>query len=336
MTMSDKKMKIAVLGAGGWGTALSLVASEKNEVLIWTHEVHTANEINNLHSNSVYLDGVELPHSIKATNDSSEINDADYVINCIPTQYIRDAVSKFDLNLRDKILVNGSKGIEKGSLLRISSLFQDISGISPEQFCVITGPSHAEEAARRMPTTVVAASEDAALAQKVQKSLSTPYFRVYTSDDVAGCEIGGSIKNVIAIAAGIIDGLGMGDNTKAALITRGLAEISRLGIVLGAKPLTFSGLSGLGDLFVTCNSKHSRNRNVGEMIGRGKKLNEIISGMQTVAEGVVTTESTYQLSRRHLVEMPITEHIYKILFEDYDPSEALNDLMTRGWKHELW
>ncbi|MFP4370105.1 MAG: NAD(P)H-dependent glycerol-3-phosphate dehydrogenase, partial [Candidatus Kapaibacterium sp.] len=209
-------------------------------------------------------------------------------------------------------------------------------GVRPGKFAVITGPSHAEEVARHLPTTVVTASENHSLAEKIQDLFTQPYFRVYTSEDLTGCETGGSLKNVIAIAAGIIDGLGLGDNTKAALLTRGLAEMSRLGIALGANPLTFSGLSGLGDLFVTCNSKHSRNRRVGEKIGKGKTLEEISKETKTVAEGVFTAESAYYLGLKHNVEMPIAEQVFKILFEGREPTEAIKGLMARSTKREWW
>jgi glycerol-3-phosphate dehydrogenase (NAD(P)+) len=220
--------------------------------------------------------------------------------------------------------------------MRVSEILFNVAGISPENYAVLTGPSHAEEVARKMPTTVVSSSENNDNTRLIQNVFSTNNFRIYSSNDVVGCEIGGSLKNIIAIAAGIIDGLELGDNTKAALITRGLAGMTRLGVALGSNSQTFSGLSGLGDLFVTCNSKHSRNRYVGEQIGKGRKLKEIMDEMKMVAEGIYTTESAYFLAQKHNVELPITEQIYKILFEDVQPMVAIKNLMTRPSKREWW
>jgi glycerol-3-phosphate dehydrogenase (NAD(P)+) len=260
----------------------------------------------------------------------------DLYILAVPTQYIRPVFTQYRFPIKEKILVNLSKGIEKNSLMRVSQILNDVSGINGKQYVVLTGPSHAEEVSRKTPTTIVAASDVIENARLIQDIFTNSYFRVYTSDDVIGCEIGGALKNVIAIAAGIIDGLGIGDNTKAALITRGLAGMTRLGVTLGANPITFSGLSGLGDLIVTCNSKHSRNRYVGEQIGKGRLLKEILSDMKMVAEGVETTASTNQLSEKHQVELPITAQVYKILFEDVAPLKAIANLMTRETKHEWW
>ncbi len=340
--LSPKKLhtidnEIIVVGAGGWGTALAMLLGGKGyNVKLWTHEPNIRDEINNLHTNSPYLPGARLPESIKATIDSKDIENASLIVNTVPTQFIRSLYRDYNFPMEGKIIVNGSKGIERKTLFQVSEIFSHSCGVSADNYVVITGPSHAEEVARESPTTVVAASENIELAKKVQGIFMTPNFRVYTSDDVVGCEIGGSLKNVIAIAAGIIDGLGMGDNTKAALITRGLAELTRLGIAHGANPLTFSGLSGLGDLFVTCNSKHSRNRSVGEAIGKGKTINEITSETKTVAEGISTSESAYCLGKKHRVEMPITEEIYKILFEAKKPLDAIGDLMVRQSKREWW
>lgn len=323
-----------MLGGGGWGTALANLLSDKHNVLLWAFEQSVAEEVNSNHSNQNFLKDVALNSSLKATNDLTCINDADIILNTIPTQYIRSAFSGANIDISEKILVNGSKGIEKGTLLRISQVFEEVLGLKTENYVILSGPSHAEEVARKMPTAVVAASDDSSIAKIIQEIFSTPEFRVYTSDDVIGTEIGGSLKNVMAIAAGIIDGLGFGDNTKAALVTRAIAELIRLGVACGARPWTFSGLSGLGDLFVTCNSKHSRNRMVGELIGQGKKLDEIISGMKMVAEGIVTTDSALNLGKLHNVEMPISEQVYRILFEGLDPKIAIQELMSRESKRE--
>ncbi len=329
--------KIAVIGAGGWGTAIAILLHDNsNDVTLWTHDPSIINNINDAHENFDYLPGVKIPNGLKVTSDASILEDFPVIVNAIPTQYIRSAVKEHNIPVGGKFIVNGAKGIETVSLSRISELFRDVASIDSEHFAVITGPSHAEEAARKHPTTVVTASENIFLAKSVQDLFNSKTFRVYTSDDVVGCEIGGSLKNVVAIAAGVIEGLGLGDNTKAALITRGLAEISRLGIALGAKPLTFSGLSGLGDLFVTCNSKLSRNRLVGELLGKGNKLKDILAEMKMVAEGVFTTESAFHLSNLHKVEMPITVQMYRILFEDVRPMFAIEELMSRESKKEWW
>ena len=330
-------MKIGILGAGGWGSALSIILTQNNhDVIIWAFENNVVEEINYHKKNSVFLADVQLPKTLSATNEPNDLINCDTYIITIPTAYLRQVLIGFNDIIKNKIIISGTKGIEKSTLLRVSELLINDFGIKPENFSVLTGPSHAEEVARFVPTTVVAASENLDLAREVQRIFSTSTFRVYNSSDVIGCEIGGALKNIIAIAAGMIDGLKMGDNTKAALITRGLAEISRLGVALGANPLTFSGLSGLGDLFVTCNSHLSRNRYIGEQIGKGKKLNEIISEMKMVAEGINTTESAFFLGKKHGVEMPITEQIYKILFEDTHPLSALNELMTRRTRREWW
>lgn len=329
--------KITVIGAGGWGTTLAmLLESSGHNVSLWTHDYSIIDNINKYQINVDYLPGVKISNSIKVTNDVAYIENSELIINGIPTQFIRSTIEKFNINLKDKYILNGAKGIEKSSLKRISEIFQEISETNPDNYAVITGPSHAEEAATKHPTTVVAASENPYFSKSVQELFNSKHFRVYTTDDVVGAEIGGALKNVVAIAAGVIEGLGLGDNTKAALITRGLAEISRLGITLGAKPLTFSGLSGLGDLFVTCNSKLSRNRMVGELIGKGKSLDEVLSEMKMVAEGVQTTDSAYNLSILHHVDMPITEQMHKILFENIKPMDAIQELMSRESKREWW
>ncbi|HRP01481.1 MAG TPA: NAD(P)H-dependent glycerol-3-phosphate dehydrogenase [Candidatus Kapabacteria bacterium] len=329
--------KITVIGAGGWGTAMAiLLAFNNSNVTLWTHNPEIVDNIKHKQENSIYLPNVKIPDNVLLTNDVNEIEQSDIVVNGIPTQYIRTTVEKYQINLKNKLIVNGAKGIEVTSLKRISEVFKDIAYTAPENYAVLTGPSHAEEAATKHPTTVVVASANQALSQKVQSIFNSNFFRVYTSNDVIGAEIGGALKNVVAIAAGIIDGIGMGDNTKAALITRGLAEMSRLGISLGANPLTFSGLSGLGDLFVTCNSKLSRNRRVGELIGKGMSLEQILAEMKMVAEGVQTTVSAYNLSLQAKVDMPITQQMYKILFENIKPIDAINELMSRESKQEWW
>ena len=329
---------VAVIGAGGWGTALaSLLAESGSRVNLWTFENEVAKEINHKHKNHSYLPGITIHDNVKAITDLNEIdNSTKVIVFATPTQYIRSILSKEIIDLKDRIIINAAKGIEKNTLMRISEIFADVAHISPEQYTVLTGPSHAEEVSRKMLTTVVATSEDHSNEKVLQRLFSTDYFRVYASDDVMVAKLVVALKNVIAIASGIADGLQLGDNSKAALITRGLAEMSRLGVALGANPLTFSGLSGLGDLVVTCMSQHSRNRHVGEQLAQGLKIDDINRNMKMVAEGVSTTESAYFLGKKHKVELPITEQVYRILFEGASPKEALKELMSRKSKREWW
>ncbi|MES2766087.1 MAG: NAD(P)H-dependent glycerol-3-phosphate dehydrogenase [Bacteroidota bacterium] len=329
-------MKIGILGAGGWGTAVACVAAENNDVLLWAHQRETADEINGNHTNETFLKGVKLPESIRATTNARELDACEVLVIGIPTQFIRPALAENKFDFKNKIVVSLAKGIEKKTLLRVSQILKEVAGISEEQYVNLTGPSHAEEVTRGVPTTVLAAAKVLKNAEIVQKIFTTPRFRVYTSEDVVGSEIGGALKNVIAISAGIIDGLELGDNTKAALMTRGLAEIARLGVKLGADAHTFSGLAGMGDLIVTCASRHSRNRYVGEQIGRGKSLQDVLKEMQMVAEGVSTTESAYQLAQKVGVEMPIAEQVYEVLFKNKSPMAGLEALMVRETKAEHW
>jgi glycerol-3-phosphate dehydrogenase (NAD(P)+) len=334
--LNSDKFKIGVLGAGGWGTSLALVLNNNGyDVVLWSHDIKLSETISITRTNPDFLPGVKIDDKILATSDTKYLNDCSWYVNAIPTQYISDTIKNYNIPIDGKKVINGSKGIEISSLSRISQIFEH-SGVKSNNFAVLTGPSHAEEVSRQTPTTIVVASENIEFAHNIQKVFSNEYFRVYSSDDVIGCELGGSLKNVIAIAAGIIDGLGMGDNTKAALITRGLAEISRLGMAMGASQQTFSGLSGLGDLFVTCNSRHSRNRKVGELIGKGQTMEEINSSMKMIAEGVYTTQAAISLGTKYNVEIPITEQVYKILFENIRPLDAIKDLMTRQSKSEWW
>ena len=333
--------KIGVIGAGGWGTALANILSENNNhVVLWSFESDVVSEISSSRTNHKYLPEITLNKNLIPTDDFSMLSDSDLFVLAVPTQFIRSVIANNEFASHDRIVVNVAKGIEENTLFRVSEILADMKVINADasmsNYVILTGPSHAEEVARNMPTTVVAASHDLASAQFVQEIFMTEYFRVYSGDDVTGCEIGGSLKNIIAIAAGIIDGLGLGDNTKAALITRGLAEMSRLGVVLGAKTHTFSGLSGLGDLFVTCNSRHSRNRFVGEQIGKGKNIRDITHDMSMIAEGITTTKSAFELARKNKVELPIIEQVYKILFENVPPMKAIKDLMTRVSKQETW
>lgn len=329
-------MNIGVIGAGGWGTALANVAaSNGHHVTMWSRSLQLVDEINSAHTNTTYLDGVTLQSTIVASTEPECVHDSDILVVSVPTQFIRSVFGSYDFRVRDVRIANASKGIENRSLLRVSQLLREVCRIDRDNYAVLTGPSHAEEVVRGVPTTILAASSDEETAMHIQGAFSNATFRVYRSNDVIGAELGGALKNVIAIAAGIIDGLGTGDNTKAALITRGLAEITRLGVVLGANPATFSGLSGLGDLIVTCDSRHSRNRHVGEEIGRGKSLQDILAETPMIAEGVATTESAYQLAQRYHVEMPIVEQVYHILFNNKPARQAVYELMTRESKAEV-
>ncbi|HRE58202.1 MAG TPA: NAD(P)H-dependent glycerol-3-phosphate dehydrogenase [Candidatus Kapabacteria bacterium] len=331
-------MNIGIIGAGGWGTALATVLAANNHTItLWTHEKSVSDDINLNRTNHTFLPGVTLPDNITATHNPQQLeNNADIFLITVPTQYIRSVMTHYGFRCQDRIVVSGAKGIENGTLMRVSQIMHDVCNIQPENFVVLTGPSHAEEVGKAIPTTVVAASVSNSASTLVQQCFSTPWFRVYSSDDIIGCELGGALKNVIAIAAGIIDGLNMGDNTKAALITRGLAEMMRIGASYGADKMTFSGLSGLGDLFVTCNSRHSRNRYVGEQIGKGRQLQDILAEMKMVAEGVSTTKSVHQLLQHRDIEMPIAEQMYSILFDNKSPSQAINELMIRQTRPEHW
>ncbi len=335
--MFDGYKNIGIIGAGGWGTALSKVLAENGcNVTLWAYEKEVVNEINSKHTNSTFLEEIIIPEEVEAADKPASLEKCDIYIIAAPTQFIRNLLIEKNFPIENKPVINVAKGIERNTLMRVSEILQDVTEIKQDNYVVLTGPSHAEEVALQTPTTVVAASANPALAVSVQQMFSNDYFRVYTSNDVTGCEMGGSLKNVIAIAAGIVDGMEIGDNTKAAIITRGLAEISRLGTAIGANHLTFSGLSGLGDLFVTCNSRHSRNRNVGELIGKGMTLPEIQQKTKKIAEGVFTTESAYNVGKRHDVEMPIAEQIYEILFNHKPPAAAIKDLMNRQTKQEWW
>lgn len=337
MKISKESNRIAVVGAGGWGTALAMVIAQNfDEVLLWTRNNELVDEINSNHHNLKYLPNATINNNIIATSNTNDILNSDIIINAVPTQYIRYYYKDYGINLENKIIINSAKGVENNSNKTISGIFEEVYNIPRERFAVLTGPSHAEEVCIGVPTTVVVASESNNLAKFVQSIFTTDDFRVYSSNDVIGCEIGGSLKNVIAIAAGIIDGMGLGDNTKAALLTRGLAEIARLGEAMGAHHQTFSGLSGLGDLFVTCDSKHSRNRRFGERIGKGEKSENILSNSTLIAEGVYTSKSAFELSKKYKIEMPITEQVYKAIFENKNPKLAIQELMTRDSKNEWY
>jgi len=332
-------VKVTVLGAGSWGTTLALVLNQNNHlVTCWSFDKNDIDSIIKLKENKKFLPGINIPDKISFTNDlQSGVDSAEVLIVAIPSHAVRSVIQSIDLSSKsDLIWVNVAKGIENQTLLRISQVIERVGHVSPYNIAVLFGPSHAEEVSREIPTAIVSASKRKETATLVQHLFMTPYFRVYANLDIIGVELGGALKNVIAVAAGICDGAGFGDNTKAALITRGLVEINRLGIQMGAKPDTFAGLSGMGDLIVTCTSKHSRNRYVGEQIGKGRPLQDVLNEMVMVAEGVKTTASAYELSQRENIDMPITKQVYEALFENKPPIEAMKDLMTRASKLEDW
>lgn len=328
--------KIAVLGAGSWGTALSIVlADNKHEVYLWSHRKEQAEAINQTNRNEEYL-AVDLPKNITATNSIKDaLAKAEAVVIVVPSSAIRETIQKINPYLDKKLIVHATKGIEPGSSKRISEVIKEELNRSESDIVVLSGPSHAEEVALRHPTTVTVASDKINLAEKAQSLFFNDNFRVYTSNDVIGVELGGSLKNIIALGAGISDGLGFGDNAKAALITRGLAEITRLGASLGANPLSFLGLSGVGDLIVTSTSVHSRNWRAGNLIGKGHSLEKTLEEMGMVVEGVRTTKAAYIFAEEQGVEMPITEGIYAILYEGKEAKDVVESLMTRTPKDEL-
>ena len=332
-------MRIGVLGAGSWGTALAILLAEKSHrVTLWSYREKDTEVIRLTHENPSFLPGIWIPESVAVTSEIEKaVEDAEMIVCAVPSQYLRSVVTRLKGLAWERILVvNVAKGIENGSLMTMSEMLHDAVPSLPERsVATLSGPSHAEEVSRKIPTTIVAASKDSATARRVQDAFMLPYFRVYQSDDLKGVEMGGSLKNVIAIAAGIIEGASLGDNTRAALMTRGIVEISRIGVALGARAGTFFGLSGIGDLMVTCMSRHSRNRHVGFEIGKGRKVSEILGEMVMVAEGVDTATSALQLARRVGVEVPIIAEVHKILFEEKDPLKACYDLMTRDPKGEL-
>ena len=326
-------MNCFVIGNGGWGTALGIVlAGNDHKVTIWGPFAEEINTIREAGENTVYLPGVKLPAGINWTADETEAEKADLVVLVVPSRFVRSTLEKFSPHLRDDApIVSATKGLDEETHQRISEVAFDVLG---RNVAILSGPSHAEEVARGVPTAVTIASKDFLTLEKVQRTFMGKTFRVYTSDDVIGVELGGTLKNIIAVAAGILDGIGLGDNSKAALMTRGLAEITRLGTALGANPETFSGLSGVGDLIVTCASRHSRNRSVGERLGKGETLEEIMGGMKQVAEGIWNAKAARDLAREHKIEMPITEEVCAIVENGKDPRQALTDLMTRTPKAE--
>ena len=331
-----KPAPIAVLGAGSWGTTVAIhLYKKKYPVKLWEYFPENVAYMNKTRRNPL-LEGIPIPREIPILNDLSEtVRDAGIAILAVPSNSMRSVLENLHSQIQSNtIIVNLAKGIEQNTMKRMSELIAEVLNHSPQKIVTLHGPSHAEEVSREVPTAVVAASVSEQTARIVQELFRSSYFRVYTNTDIVGVEIGGAVKNIIAIAAGICDGMGLGDNSKAALMTRGLLEIVRLGLKLGAREETFAGLSGVGDLIVTCNSQHSRNRYVGEEIGKGRKLKDVLDGMSMVAEGVITCLTVHQLAKKYDVLMPISSEIYKVLFKNKNPHNAVRDLMNRDPIHE--
>ncbi len=328
-------MKAVVIGDGGWGTALATVLlGNGHDVALWGPFPDYIARMRETRANPLYLPGIALPPELRLTADPAEAAaGAELAVLAVPTQFTRGVLDKFrGLFPAGTLFVSVAKGFDPKTGKRISVMAEDVLGAGP--VVALSGPSHAEEVARRAPTAVVAACRDHALAVRAQEAFMSNRFRLYTSDDVAGVELGGALKNVIALAVGMCDGLGFGDNSRAALITRGLAEISRLGAACGANPATFAGLSGIGDLIVTCTSRLSRNRGVGERIGKGESLAAVTAGMKQVAEGVTTCVTARKLAMEVDVNMPVVNEVHAILYEGRKPEDVLDLFMARSAKHE--
>ena len=329
-------MKITLCGGGSWGTAIARLLSNKgHELNFYIRNKEVIEDIRKNKENTKYLPGAKFEKEINLTNNlDSVLEDIEIFIIAVPTSSIREVLTSIKYKIsKDVIIVNLSKGIEVESLDRISEISSEILKDNP--FVALSGPSHAEEVGKDIPTTLVASSENLKVAQTIQHEFSTPIFRIYTNPDLVGVEMGGALKNIIDLAAGMNDGLAYGDNSKAALMTRGIYEMSKLGISLGANPHTFNGLSGIGDLIVTCTSMHSRNRRAGILIGEGKSMEEACNEVGQVVEGVKTVKSAYKLAKLKNIEMPITNALYKVLYEGYDPNKAVYELMTRENKDEI-
>ncbi|MCI1931986.1 MAG: NAD(P)H-dependent glycerol-3-phosphate dehydrogenase [Clostridia bacterium] len=329
--------KVTVVGSGSWGTALAVMLDKYgHEVKLWSRRKEEAEKIRAEHENKEYLPGIKINESIITENDRLKaVGGADIVIMAIPSKFVRENMELFSPFLKpEQVIVNVAKGLERGSLLRLSQVIREC--IPQCKVCTMVGPSHAEEVGKGIPTACVVSCDDMNVAKMIQSEFMNPTFRIYTNSDEIGIEIGAALKNVIALAAGANDGLGFGDNTKAALMTRGLAEIARLGVKMGGNPLTFNGLSGMGDLIVTCTSMHSRNRRAGILLGKGTSLKNTLKEVHMVVEGVNTAKAAYDLAKEYNVEMPITETVNKVLFEGQDVREGVVELMNRDGKEEIY
>jgi glycerol-3-phosphate dehydrogenase (NAD(P)+) len=327
---------IGVLGGGSWGTALAILLTNKEYKLdMWVRNEEQVKLMNSLRENKRYLPNIPLPEGLFVSTDLEKtIHNKDVILLSVPTHGVREALNNAKKYIKkNQIIVNVAKGIENDTLLRISEIVNEI--LPDNDYAILSGPSHAEEVALNIPTTVVSASINKNVAEYIQDLFITPTFRVYTNPDIIGVELGGALKNIIALGAGISDGLNYGDNTKAALMTRGIFEMARLGDKLGANPNTFSGLSGIGDLIVTCTSMHSRNRRAGILIGQGRTLDESVKEIGMVVEGIKTTKSAYKLAQKLNIDMPITEEIYNVLYNNADVKTSVGYLMGRDKKHEM-
>jgi glycerol-3-phosphate dehydrogenase (NAD(P)+) len=325
----------AILGAGGWGTALArLWAKNGREIVLWGHNRERIERLKKTRENSDYLPGYKLPDSVRLTSELRDCGNSSLIVFVVPSTAFRSIAEQFRkvMSVEDAVLLSGTKGIEHGTGMRMSEILSEM--FPKHRIAVLSGPNLAIEVARNLPTATVLGCADIQCAVKLQAYLGSPRFRIYSSDQVIGIELGGALKNVFALAAGVSDGLGLGDNSKAALVTRCLTELLRLGTAMGGDVRTFYGLSGVGDLIATCFSQHSRNRRVGEKIGRGESLGKITAGMQMVAEGVPTTRSAYECARQLKIETPIIDEVYAILYDDKAPDQALRDLLQREQKAE--
>ncbi len=329
--------RAAVLGTGSWGTAFAKVLADAGtDVVLWARRQELADALNRTHENPDYLPGLRLPDNLSATSDArAAVAGADFVVLAVPSQSLRENLAAVAGALAPgAVLVSLMKGVELGTLKRMSEVIAEVADVPATRVAVVSGPNLAREIALGQPAATVVACTDGAAAARLQAASLTPYFRPYTNTDVIGCELGGAVKNVIALATGMAEGMGLGDNTKASLMTRGLAETARLGVVLGADPLTFSGLAGLGDLIATCSSPLSRNRTFGEKLGRGQTLEEILAQKQQTAEGVKSSRSILDLARKHDVDMPITEQVVAVCHEGLSPREVIKALMRREARSE--
>lgn len=328
--------KVSVIGGGSWGTALAReLANNGHDTILYIRNKEDLKYIEEFRENKKYLPGANLPNNLKYSGDLKEsVKDREYILLSVTTASTREILNKLKgIITEDVILINASKGIEENTLMRISEIAAEI--LPDNKFVSLSGPTHAEEVALDYPSTIVAASYDLDAAQKVQNLFMSDTLRVYTNDDLIGVELSGALKNIIALGAGMLDGMGYGDNSKAALITRGLAEITKLGIKMGALPSTFYGLTGVGDLIVTCTSKHSRNRKCGELIGKGYSAKEAVENVGMVVEGIKTTNAAYLLAKKYGVEMPITNILYDVIHNEKDVKIAVQELMQREKKHEM-
>jgi len=329
--------RVSVMGAGSWGTAFALVLADAgNDVIMWGRRAELCDAISATHENPDYLPGIALPESIRASHDPAEVlSGTDVVVLAVPSQQLRSNLGEWGALIPSSApMVSLMKGIELGTHQRMSEVIAELTGAGPDRIAVVTGPNLAKEIARREPAASVVACEDLAVAEQLQKITHTNSFRPYTIPDVVGAELGGAVKNVIALAVGVAVGLGFGDNSKASVITRGLAETARLGMAMGADPMTFLGLAGLGDLVATCSSPLSRNRSFGEKLGQGMTVDEVAGATRQVAEGVKSCQSVSELARMHGVEMPITTHVAALIAGELKPAELVSGLISRDAKAE--